>query len=100
MSFGSLRRRSGDYRSVAAVHPEENPRASCSWTRAFLPSLSGLSAHLKEELTETHTLPADGSHGFGRDGDSPDGSTGAGQSSGTTGTGFCGGSASGATQTY
>ncbi len=33
--------------------------------------LSGLQAHLKEELTETHALPADGGHGFGRDGDGP-----------------------------
>jgi uncharacterized protein (DUF433 family) len=38
--------------------------------------ISGLQAHLKEELTETHTLPADGGHGFGRDGEGPRGSSG------------------------
>ena len=48
--------------------------------------LSGLQAHLKEELTETHALPADGGHGFGRDGDGPRGSSG--------------GSSDGSTQTY
>jgi hypothetical protein len=64
--------------------------------------LSGLQAHLKEELTETHALPGDGGHGFGRDGDGPDGSngTGAGAAGDTTGAGFYGGSASGSTQTY
>ena len=36
-------------------------------------ALSGLQAHLKEELTETHTLPGDGGHGFGRDGHGPQG---------------------------
>jgi hypothetical protein len=67
--------------------------------------LSGLQAHLKEELAETHTLPADGGHGVGRDGDGPQGSPGAGQSggaaeSGTTGTGYFGGSSDGLAQTY
>ncbi len=64
--------------------------------------LSGLQAHLKEELTETHTLQGDGGHGFGRDGDGPQGSAGMshGTSSGTTGTGFSGGSSSDTTQTY
>ena len=67
--------------------------------------LSGLQAHLKEELTETHTLSADGGHGFGRDGDGPQGSSGAGQSggsadSGTTGTGYFSRSSDGSTQTY
>ena len=50
--------------------------------------LSGLQAHLEEELTETHALPADGGHGYGRDGDGPQSSTGTGTSSGTTGTGY------------
>jgi hypothetical protein len=63
-------------------------------------ALSGLQARLKEELNETRALPGDGGHGFGRDGDGPDGSTGTGMSSGAAGTGFYGGSASGATQTY
>ena len=45
--------------------------------------LAGLQAHLKEELTETHTLPGDSDHGFGRDG-----------------TGFSGDSSDGSTQTY
>jgi hypothetical protein len=62
--------------------------------------LSGLQAHLKEELTETHALPGDGGHGFGRDGDGPDGSNGTGAAGDTTGAGFYGGSASGSTQTY
>ena len=38
--------------------------------------LSGLQAHLKEELTETHRLPAAGGHGSGRDGDGPQASSG------------------------
>ncbi len=37
--------------------------------------LSGLAAHLKEELSETHALPADGGHGSGRDGDYPQASS-------------------------
>ena len=49
--------------------------------------LSGLQARLKAELTETHAF-GDGGHGFGHDGDGPQGSTGSAQSSGVTGTGY------------
>ena len=44
--------------------------------------LSGLQAHLKQELTETHAF-GDGGHGFGHDGDGPRGSSGSAQSGGS-----------------
>ena len=65
--------------------------------------LSGLQARLKAELTETGTPQhGGGGHGFGHDGDGPQGSAGTsdGTSSGTTGTGFSGGSSSDTTQTF
>ena len=63
--------------------------------------LSGLQAHLKAELAETHTF-GDGGHGFGHDGDGPQSSagTGNGTSRGATGTSLSVDSASGSTQTY
>jgi hypothetical protein len=62
--------------------------------------LSGLQARLKTELTETQAF-GDGGHGFGYDGDGPQGSTGSTQSGGGTGAGHqTAPSTSGTTQTF
>jgi hypothetical protein len=47
-------------------------------------ALSGLQAHLKEELTETHALPREGGHGYGWGGDGPRGSAAGQSASGST----------------